>query len=134
MTPESGLRPLIAGHRVAHLPIEFVHFVHHELETRQNRAAQRSKIGQQKKICRTLCTIKPGDDHGDETKNIVSLQTVKNVYHKYDKSLQIKQYQIIQCMYMRHMGSGPGYSGRLSFRRVLDAPVRNYAYPRDRSG
>ena len=54
--------------------------------------------------------VKPSDEHGDETENIVSLQTVINVYHKYDKSLQIKQYQIIQCMYMRPMGWGPGYS------------------------
>ena len=54
--------------------------------------------------------VKPSDEHGDETKNIVSLQTVINVYHKYDKSLQIKQYQIIQCMYMRPMGWGPGYT------------------------
>ena len=48
--------------------------------------------------------LKPSDEHGDETQNIVSLQTVINVYHKCDKSLQIKQYQIIQCMYMRPMG------------------------------
>ena len=48
--------------------------------------------------------VKPSDEHGDETQNIVSLQTVIDVYHKCDKSLQIKQYQIIQCMYMRPMG------------------------------
>ena len=54
--------------------------------------------------------LKPSDEHGDETKNIVSLQTVINVYHKYNKSLQIKQCKIIQCMYMRHMGWGPGYT------------------------
>ena len=54
--------------------------------------------------------VKPSDEHGDETENIVSLQTVINVYHKYDTSLQIKQYQIIQCMYMRPMGWGPGYT------------------------
>ena len=75
------------------------------------KAEQRSRIGQQKKFCCTLCTIKPSDEHGDETKNIVSLQTVINVYHKYHRSLQIKQYQIIQCMYMRPMGWGPGYKG-----------------------
>ena len=78
------------------------------------KAEQRSKIGQQKKFCCTLCTIKPSDEHGDETENIVSLQTVINVYHKYDTSLQIKQYQIIQCMYMRPMGWGPGYRGLYS--------------------
>ena len=52
-------------------------------------------------------------EHKDETKNIVSLQTVINVYDKYNKSLQIKQYQIIQCMYMRQMGWGPGYTPRV---------------------
>ena len=52
----------------------------------------------------SLPPLKPSDEHGDETENIVSLQTVINVYHKCDKSLQIKQYQIIQCMYMRPMG------------------------------
>ena len=33
------------------------------------------------------------------------------MYHKYNKSLLIKQYEIIQCTYMRHMGWGPGYKG-----------------------
>ena len=74
------------------------------------KAEQRSKIGRQEKICCTLCTIKPSDEHGDETEIIVSLQTVLDVCHKYNKSLQIKQYPIIQCMYMRHMGWGPGYN------------------------
>ena len=54
--------------------------------------------------------VKPSDEHGDETKNIVSLQRVIKVYHKYNKSLEIKHYQIIQCMYMRPMGCGPGYT------------------------
>ena len=56
--------------------------------------------------------MKPSDEHGDETEIIVSLQTVIDVYNKCNKSLQIVQYQIIQCMYMRHMGWGPGYNAR----------------------
>ena len=74
------------------------------------KAEQRSRIGQQKKNCCTLCPIKPSDEHGDETEVIVSLQTVIDVYHKYNKSLQIKQYQTIQCMYMRHIGWSAGYT------------------------
>ena len=59
-----------------------------------------------KKNCGSVLwpAIKSSDEHGDETKIIVSLQTVINVYNKYYKSLEIMQYQIIQCMYMRHMG------------------------------
>ena len=106
-------------------------------------AEQRSRIGQQKIFCCTLCTIKPSDEHGDETENIVSLQTVINVYHKYDTSLQIKQYQIIQCMYMRPMGWGPGYTpplkkkpgcatpgfGRVLQQRCLGSPVQTDLLP-----
>ena len=78
----------------------------HELHTRRSKAAQQEHSA--KKICSTLCTIKPSAEHGEPNHIVVSLQPVMNVSAK---SMHIIQYEIIPRVHVRHSGRGPGYNG-----------------------